>query len=90
MPIDATSQDSGRTPTSTRSAAGSGTGIAKSGARTTPWATAASMRFIAGAPMNVATNVLTGSSYSALGVSTCCSTPSLSTATRSPIVIAST
>ncbi|COX54218.1 Uncharacterised protein [Mycobacterium tuberculosis] len=48
------------------------------------------MRFIAGAPMNVATNVLTGSSYSALGVSTCCSTPSLSTATRSPIVIAST
>ncbi len=79
-------------PMSTRflPAAERGTGIARSGDVTMPSVTLASMRFIAGAPMNVATNVLTGSSYSARGVLTCCSTPSLSTATRSPMVIAST
>ncbi|CNL40335.1 Uncharacterised protein [Mycobacterium tuberculosis] len=43
-------------------AAERGTGIARFGAVRMPSVTAASMRFIAGAPMKVATNVLTGSS----------------------------
>jgi hypothetical protein len=50
----------------------------------------ASTKFIAGDPMNPATNRLTGDSNKACGVSTCCSRPSLSTQTRSPSVIAST
>src|SRR5215472_9173600 len=47
-------------------------------------------RFIAGEPMNPATNWFTGLSYSSRGVSTCCSFPAASTATRLPMVIAST
>jgi len=47
-------------------------------------------KFIAGEPMNPATNRFTGASYRYCGVSTCCSRPSRSTATRSPSVIAST
>ena len=46
--------------------------------------------FIAGEPMNPATNRFTGRSYNTWGGSTCCSTPLRITATRSPIVIAST
>ena len=57
----------------------------------TPPATILSVnRFIAGEPMKPATNTLAGRSYSARGVSTCCKTPSFKTATRSPMVIAST
>ena len=40
--------------------------------------------------MNPATNTFTGLVNSSFGVATCCSTPWSSTATRSPIVIAST
>ena len=47
-------------------------------------------RFICGEPMNPATNRLTGSVNSSFGDAHCCSTPRSSTATRSPIVIAST
>ena len=47
------------------------------------------LRFIAGDPMNPATNEFPGRSYRTRGVSTCCRIPSLSTATRCPIVIAS-
>ena len=47
-------------------------------------------RFIAGEPMKPATKALPGLSYRLRGVSTCCRMPSLSSATRSPIVIAST
>ena len=47
-------------------------------------------KFIAGEPMNPATNKLTGASNRAWGVSACCSRPSRSTATRFPRVIAST
>src|SRR6266536_695239 len=46
-------------------------------------------RFMAGEPMNPATNRLTGRSNRFCGVSTCCSKPSRSTHTRSPSVIAS-
>ena len=46
--------------------------------------------FIAGEPMNPATKTFFGVSYSVRGVSTCWSTPSRSTATRCPMVIAST
>src|SRR5665647_1771415 len=45
--------------------------------------------FIAGEPMKPATKTLTGWSYRSRGSPTCCSTPSLSTAIRSPIVMAS-
>ena len=48
------------------------------------------MRTEAGEPMKAATKRLTGSLKRFCGVSHCCRTPSLSTATRSPIVIAST
>jgi daunorubicin resistance ABC transporter ATP-binding subunit len=48
------------------------------------------LMFIAGEPMKPATKTLTGRSYSALGVSTCCRMPLSSTATRWPIVMAST
>ena len=51
--------------------------------------TPASYRFIAGDPMNVATNTFVGRSYRSRGVPYCCSSPPRSTATRSPIVIAS-
>ena len=46
--------------------------------------------FIAGEPMKPATKGFTGFSYRSSGVPTCCSTPSSITATRSPIVMAST
>ncbi len=49
-----------------------------------------STMFMAGEPMNPATNRFAGSSYRVCGVSTCCSWPFLITATRSPIVMAST
>jgi len=55
-----------------------------------PSATAASYRFMAGEPMNAATKMLPGRLYSSCGGPHCCSTPDRSTATRSPIVIAST
>ena len=55
-----------------------------------PSVSVASYRFMAGEPMNAATNRLSGRSYSTCGWSTCCSTPARMTATRSPIVIAST
>ena len=47
-------------------------------------------RFMAGEPMKPATNTLLGLSYMCRGVSHCWRMPSLSTATRSPIVMAST
>ena len=47
------------------------------------------LMFMAGEPMNPATNTLPGWSYSARGVSTCWRTPSSRTATRWPIVMAS-
>jgi hypothetical protein len=50
----------------------------------------ASAKFIAGEPMNPATNRLTGAENSTWGVSACCRRPSRSTATRWPSVIAST
>ena len=49
-----------------------------------------SSRFICGEPMNPATKRLTGSVNRSFGDAHCCSTPWSSTATRSPIVIAST
>ena len=67
-----------------------GTGTTKSPTRTPPSATWPWMRFMAGEPMKPATNRLAGVSYSASGESTCCRTPSFMTATRSPIVMAST
>ena len=54
-----------------------------------PWPSAAT-RFIAGEPMNAATNTFAGSSNRRSGVSHCWMVPSRSTATRSPSVIAST
>jgi hypothetical protein len=45
--------------------------------------------FMAGEPMNPATNRLAGRSYISCGASTCCRTPRFITATLSPIVIAS-
>ena len=45
---------------------------------------------MAGEPMKPATKTLAGWSYMRRGVSHCWSRPSLSTATRSPIVMAST
>ena len=50
----------------------------------------ASTMFMAGEPMNPATKRFTGWSYRRCGVSTCCSFPFRITATRSPMVIAST
>ena len=47
-------------------------------------------RFMAGEPMKPATNRLLGLSYMCRGESHCCRMPSLSTATRSPMVMAST
>ncbi len=49
-----------------------------------------STKFIAGLPMKPATKRLTGWSYSCCGVPTCWRRPSLITAIRLPIVIAST
>lgn len=46
-------------------------------------------RFIGGDPMNVATNVSDGSSYTSCGVPTCRTRPCSSTAIRSPSPIAS-
>ena len=57
---------------------------------TAPPATLASTRFIAGEPMNAPTNRFAGFSNSRCGTSHCWITPSRSTATRSPSVIAST
>ena len=57
---------------------------------TLPSPTVASTTFIDGEPMNAATKRFVGSSNSRCGVSHCCSTPSRSTATRWPSVIAST
>ena len=51
--------------------------------------TTASSMFIAGLPMNPATNTLRGRWYSSSGGATCWSTPLRMTDTRSPIVIAS-
>ena len=48
-----------------------------------------SMKFIDGLPMKPATKRLAGESYSVCGVPTCMSRPSLMTAIRVPIVIAS-
>ncbi len=53
-------------------------------------ATVTSAKFIAGEPMNPATNLLAGRLYSSIGSPTCCTTPSFITTTRSPRVIAST
>lgn len=47
-------------------------------------------RFMAGEPMNPATNLFAGRSYMVRGESHCWRMPSARTATRSPIVIAST
>ena len=51
--------------------------------------TSATTRFIAGDPMNSATNRLRGRSYSSFGSAICWSRPFRITTTRSPIVIAS-
>jgi hypothetical protein len=48
-----------------------------------------SMKFIDGLPMKPATKRLAGESYSVCGVPTCMSSPSLMTAIRVPIVMAS-
>ncbi|CAH0304377.1 hypothetical protein SRABI128_04285 [Microbacterium sp. Bi128] len=45
---------------------------------------------MAGEPMKPATKTFLGLSYRLRGVSTCISRPSFSTATRSPMVMAST
>ena len=55
-----------------------------------PPRTSPGTRFIAGEPMNAATNTFAGDSNSRSGVSHCCTVPSRITATRSPSVIAST
>ena len=47
-------------------------------------------KLIDGLPMKPATNTFAGRSYTVAGSPTCSSTPSFITATRSPIVIAST
>ena len=49
-----------------------------------------SKKFMLGLPMKPATKMLFGTLYRLRGESTCCKMPSLSTAMRSPIVIAST
>ena len=56
-----------------------------------PWSrtSLASARFIAGDPMKVATNRFSGASNRLWGVLTCINSPSLSTATRVPKVMAS-
>ena len=55
-----------------------------------PAVTGTSTKFIDGLPMKPATNRFFGLSYRSCGVPTCCSRPSLMTAIRWPIVIAST
>ena len=57
--------------------------------RTPPSTISAWNRFMAGLPMKPATNTLFGVSYRSRGEPTCCSTPSLRTAMRSPMVSAS-
>ena len=57
---------------------------------TLPSPTVASTTFIDGEPMNAATKRFAGIVEERCGVSHCCSTPSRSTATRWPSVIAST
>ena len=91
------SRCSGRKPATTRwpplswLRARGGTGIDQSpGPLSCPSVTSASTKFIAGLPMNPATNRFAGWSYSCWGVPTCISRPSLITAMRDPIVIAST
>ncbi len=92
------SKCSGRTPTVTvRSPASAAaatasreTGTTLSPNFTPPSVIGTSTRFIAGEPMKPATKRFAGRSYMLRGVSTCCSRPSLRTATRSPMVMAST
>ena len=59
-------------------------------ARRSDRSSVASTMFIEGLPMKPPTKRLTGRSYSSCGSATCCSSPFRITATRSPIVIAST
>ena len=74
--------------------ASSGTGIrcSPSSSAMAPFsaATLSTRRFIGGVPMKPATKRFSGRSYSRCGASTCWSSPWFITATRSPIVIAST
>src|SRR5439155_17801844 len=89
-PPSPTTTVSGRKPTVARSPPrSSATPISTPPIRSGPLADTGSM-FIAGEPMNPATNRFEGSWYRADGVSTCCRSPSRSTATRCPIVLAST
>ena len=55
-----------------------------------PSSSVPSNRFIAGGPMSPATKTFAGRSYNSVGESNCCSCPARITATRSPIVMAST
>jgi hypothetical protein len=95
LPSSASSKSSGRTPTVMSgvvmlSAAARGTAIAHAPKCTLPSETGNEMRFIAGEPMKPATNMFAGVSYISRGFATCWRMPSLRTATRSPMVMAST
>ena len=89
-----TSLPSGRTPTMTLpflacASTSRSTGVVEVPNFTPPSTTSAWKRFMAGEPMKPATKTLLGFSYRSRGEPTCCSTPSLSTAMRSPMVRAS-
>ncbi len=97
-PSAASPRCSGRTPTITSPAAFravSSSRVARSrltapnGRRTPASVSVPGKKFIAGDPMNPATNRLAGCAYSASGVSICCTRPPCITTTRSPRVIAS-
>lgn len=94
-PVVPTSKVSGRIPTvmaaevAAEICAGS-IGIDSVPIRTAPSTIEPERRFMAGDPMNPATKELTGRVNSSRGEAHCWSMPSRRTATRSPIVIAST
>ena len=73
----------------TASAASRGSRTSPTGSFTLSPSTVAGMKFMAGEPMNPATNRLFGWLYSSIGEPTCWSRPARMTATRSPSVIAS-
>ncbi len=93
-PLSESDMSSGRTPTVTVLPAWARssreTGTVESPNITPPSVTGTSSRFIAGEPMKPATKTLFGWSYMFRGVSHCWRMPSLRTATRSPMVMAST
>ena len=67
----------------------SGSGSETNGSSSVEPETVPGTKFIGGEPMNPATNMLSGCSYSSRGVPTCWNSPRFIKATRSPRVMAS-